>query len=160
MRLPIAFIHICKKIMHYPVRLSSVKVIRIYSKERLVYKFLCSKERLTCTPRLGTSLRHLKALRKIIHFLIYIVDRNSCLFFKSVANDFHKISLNVFSYNDDNLVKSCLYGIKHTIVHNHFAFRTKGVKLLDSTVSAAHSCCHHHQCYIFHNYPLSIFICL
>ena len=144
MSLSIALINICKEIVHNLIRFTSIKIIRIYCQEWLVYKLFCRKQRLPCSPRLGTPLWNFKSLRQIIHFLIYIVNRNSCFFFEPVAYDFHKIIFNIFSYNDDNLVKPGLYCIKYAIIHNYFAIRSKSIKLFNSAISASHTRCHYY----------------
>ena len=127
--------------MDFDICFLTVIIICINYHEWLVKNCLCSKDCLPCSPWFCTVCRFLKSFREIIQRLEYIFHITD--FLDTVSDNSTEIFLQVFSDNENNFIKTCLYCIMNGIIHNDLAGRSYRLQLLDSSSeTASNSSCH------------------
>ena len=107
-------------------------------------------------PGLHAALRDLKPFRYLIHLLIHI--RHIHISADTVAYVDLEFRLNGLLDDKDNLLKSSLFCIKNGEINDDVAILIHRVNLLQTAVTASHTCCHDYQYRFFSHVfiPLSL----
>ena len=144
-----ALVAVCFVIAHKIGQLhkavSSVEVIGVDDRERVVDGTCGFKHRVTGAPRLGAVGRDGNALRNVLCLLENILDLYAA--FDALADSLaEKLKVFLF-YNENDLVKARLERIIDRVVDDELAVGADRVNLLEPAVSAAHTCCKNKQCH-------------
>lgn len=137
-----------KKIINHPECLRAIVVIRVDNCKGSMNHRKTGKNRMPGPPWLHSSFWHLKTVRQIVKILKHIFHLNLLLY--PIPDSFPEVCF-VFLLDDKHhLLKACLHRIIDRKVHNNMPFRIHRINLLESSVTASHSCRHNYQYWFFH----------